>query len=231
MTLIQVLIVEDDPMVREINERFLKKVEEYSVYASVNSIEKAKEVIIKKKPELILLDIFFPQGRGIDLLKWIRAENIHCDIILITADKNMKTVEEAFRYGVVDYLIKPFTFERFKEALLQYKARKNSLHNFESAEQDIIDKYILNEKKTMGEDEGIKDTKGFSPHTYKKILDTIHDMAGETFTAYQIAKKVGLSRITARRYLDHLEREQKVVVEPEYGNVGRPKNKYKLKDE
>ncbi|WHH61546.1 response regulator [Petroclostridium sp. X23] len=228
--MIQVLIVEDDPMVREINEKFLSKIEGYHVQHSVNSIEKAKEIIKQKKPDLILLDVFFPQGRGIDLLKWIRSENIGCDVILITADKNMNTVEEAFRYGVVDYLIKPFTFERFREALLQYKDRKNNLKKMYSAEQDIIDKYILNEKRT-GLEEEVKDIKGFSPHTYKKIVETISDMKGETFTSYQIAKKVGVSRITARRYLDYLEKEQKVIVEPEYGNVGRPKNRYRLKED
>lgn len=99
--MIQVLIVEDDPMVREINEKFLKKIEGYTVCNSVSSIEKAKASILKIRPDLILLDVFFPQGRGIDLLKWIRKEDLKCDIILITADKSMQTVEEAFRYGVV----------------------------------------------------------------------------------------------------------------------------------
>lgn len=178
-----------------------------------------------------MLDVFFPQGRGIDLLKWIRKEDLKCDIILITADKSMQTVEEAFRYGVVDYLIKPFTFERFKEAMLQYRNRKNKLGKIDNAEQEIIDKYILNEKRTVSEEDEIGEIKGFSSHTYKKILESIQNMCGESFTANQIAKKIGVSRITARRYLDYLEREQKVVVEPEYGNVGRPKNRYKLKEE
>lgn len=229
--MIQVLIVEDDPMVREINEKFLRKIEGYTVHDSVNSIEKAKESILKRRPDLVLLDVFFPQGRGIDLLKWIRKEDVKCDVILITADKSMKTVEEAFRYGAVDYLIKPFAFDRFKEAMLQYKNRKNNLENITSVEQDVIDRYILNEKVTVSEEDDIRDIKGFNPHTYKKILESIEEMRGETFTASQIAKKIGVSRITARRYLDYLERKQKVVVEPEYGNIGRPKNKYKLKEE
>lgn len=230
--MIKVIIVEDDPMVREINERFLKKVEDYTLYDSVSSIEKAKESILKGKPDLILLDIFFPQGKGLELLKWIRRENIKCDVILITADKSMETVEEAFRYGAVDYLVKPFVFKRFKEAMLQYKDRKNIFKNIENVDQEVIDKYALGEKKDDYEDkDDISDTKGFSQHTYEKILQGIQDMKDKTFTSQQIAKQVGVSRITARRYLDLLEKEEKLVIELEYGKVGRPKNKYRLKKE
>lgn len=230
--MIKVLIVEDDPMVREINERFLNKIDGYKLYDSVSSIEKAKKSILKEKPDLILLDIFFPQGKGLELLKWIRSENIKCDIILITADKSMDTVEEAFRYGAVDYLVKPFKFNRFREAMLQYKDRKNRFENVESVNQEIIDKYTLSERNDNNKDkDDISDTKGFSQHTYEKILQGIKDMKGQTFTAQQIAKQVGVSRITARRYLDLLEKEEKLVIELEYGKVGRPKNKYRLKED
>jgi len=230
--MIKVLIVEDDPMVREINEKFLKKVEGFSLYGSVNSLEKAKEVIQDGEPELILLDVFFPQGKGIDLLKWIRLKNLNCDVILITADRNTETVEEAFRYGAVDYLVKPFIFNRFKEALLQFKSRKNSFKNVDSVEQGIIDKYTIKDTKHVIEyDEDIGDIKGFNQHTYEKVLEGISEMRDKSFTSEQIAKNIGVSRITARRYLDYLEKEEKLVVEMEYGKVGRPKNKYKIKRE
>lgn len=230
--MIKVLIVEDDPMVREINEKFLKKVEGFLLLDSVNSIEKAKEAIISGRPDLILLDVFFPQGKGIDLLKWVRLENLNCDVILITADRNTETVEEAFRYGAVDYLVKPFIFNRFKEALLQFKSRKDSFQSIDNMEQGIIDKYTIKENKHVIEyDEDIGDIKGFNQYTYEKILMGISDMKDSHFTSEQIAKNIGVSRITARRYLDYLEKEQKLVVEMEYGKVGRPKNKYRLKGE
>lgn len=240
--MIKVLIVEDDPMVREINEGFLAKVEGFILQGSISSIERAKESILVDKPDLILLDIFFPQGKGTDLLKWIRSEGIKCDVILITADRNADTVEEAFRYGTVDYLVKPFVFDRFKEALLHYKDRKINFQEMELLEQSIIDKYTL--KDIPVEDGGIYDTdyfdvldeieqigdvKGFNNHTYEKVLEGIHKMNGKTFTALQIAKLIGVSRITARRYLDYLEKEKKLIVEMEYGKVGRPKNKYRVK--
>lgn len=232
--MIRVLIIEDDPMVREINEGFLRKIEGYTLHKSVNSIEKAKEEILQGKPDLILLDIFFPKGLGTELLKWIRINDIKCDVILITADKNMETVEEAFRYGAVDYIIKPFTFNRFKEALCQYRIRKNEFRSIENVEQELIDKMLFKSKEESNGSisyESIKDMKGFSLHTYEKILRLIKEMQGEAITAQELADLTGVSRITARRYLDLLEKEGKVIMEMEYGKIGRPLNKYIIKND
>lgn len=115
------MIVEDDPMVREINSKFLKRVEGFVLYKAVSNLYDAKKFIAMKKPDLILLDVYLPKENGIDLLKWIRKQDIDIDIILITADKSIERIQEAFRSGVVDYLIKPFNFERFKESLIQFK--------------------------------------------------------------------------------------------------------------
>ncbi|MBU3114204.1 response regulator [Clostridium lacusfryxellense] len=228
--MIKVLIVEDDPMVREINEKFLKKVDGFILHNSVNSIEKAKDVILEGNLDLVLLDVFFPLGKGTDLLKWIRQENLKCDVILITADRNTETVEEAFRYGAVDYLVKPFIFNRFKEALLQFKSRKNSFENVDNIEQSIIDKYTIKDNNHVLEyDENIGEIKGFNQYTYEKVLGGIASLGDDSFTSEEIAINIGVSRITARRYLDYLEKENKLIVEMEYGKVGRPKNKYKIK--
>lgn len=236
MPMIKVLIVEDDPMVMEINSKFLEKIDGFKLQACANSLEKAKEILLKDTPDLVLLDVFFPQGKGIDLLKWIRAENIKCDVILITADRNTETVEEAFRYGAVDYLVKPFMFNRFKEALLLYKDRKNNFENIGNIEQKIIDRYTIKDNRHYIDEESSDteiyddiDVKGFNKHTYERILQGINQMNGKSFTSQQIAKLVGVSRITARRYLDYLEKENKLEIEMEYGKIGRPRNKYRVK--
>lgn len=230
--MISVLIVEDDPMVREINEGFLSKVQGYTLYKSVSTIEEAKKELLAGKPDLVLLDVFFPQGLGTDLLKWVRANNIKCDVILITADKNIDTVEEALRYGVVDYIVKPFTFNRFREALLQYRNRKTEFKSIEKVEQESIDKMIFKDKEIENDfvdGSDIKDMKGISQHTYEKIVKCILGMKGETITAQELADLTGVSRITARRYLTIMEDEGKIALEMEYGKVGRPSNKYKIK--
>ncbi len=226
--MLNVLIVEDDPMVSQINERFLNKVKGYALYKSVNTLEKAKEIILNNDIDLILLDVFFPNGRGVDLLKWIRNENMDCDVIFITADKNIETVEEAFRYGVVDYIIKPFKFKRFEEALNQFKARKINFRNFSDSEQAVIDMFTLNSNNAVDKRNEMGECKGISEQTYYRLLEVIEAIGKESFTAQDVAEMAGVSRITARRYLDYLEREEKIVLEMEYGNVGRPKNKYRL---
>lgn len=231
--MIKVLIVEDDPMVREINERFLAKITGYSLVDSVSTLDRAKEVMKILEPDLVLLDVFFPQGKGVELLHWIRREGMRSDVIMITADRSVETVEEALRYGAVDYLIKPFKFKRFEETLTQYRLRKRNLTQSENVEQDMIDQLMMRDNggaREEDEDHELIDTKGFSQLTYDKVCECIRSFGEQTFTAQLVAKKIGVSRITARRYLDYMEKEDKLEIELEYGKVGRPKNRYKVKE-
>ena len=102
MNKIKVFIVEDDPMVKEINKKFLEKLGEFEVVDDASSIEEAKRKVRKIEIDLILLDVFLPDGKGIDFLKWIRVEELYLDTILITADKCKLSVDEAFKYGAID---------------------------------------------------------------------------------------------------------------------------------
>lgn len=222
--MIQVMIVEDDPMVRDINSKFLKRIEGFQLFIAVSNLEEAKKYITLKKPDLILLDVYLPKENGIDLLKWIRTKELDIDIILITADKTMERIQEAFRYGAVDYLIKPFSFERLKEALMQFKNRYDQFHKSEVIEQKELDKLKSGSQISSGEDEF---TKGLNRFTYKTIWDEIDKENYEYFTAEELAEKLGIARVTVRRYLEYLEKENKVEKLVEYGKVGRPQHKYR----
>jgi len=221
--LIEVMIVEDDPMVREINSKFLKRVEGFILYKAVSNLEDAKKFISAKKPDLILLDVFLPKENGIDFLKWIRAQEVDIDVILITADKSIERIQEALRYGVVDYLIKPFSFERFKEALLQFKGRYYKFSKNDVIEQKDLDKLISGSGVSQNEEDFAK---GLNKYTYKAIWDEIEKNSIEDFTAEELAEKLGIARITVRRYLEYMEKENKVDKLVEYGKVGRPQHKY-----
>ncbi|MFD3157672.1 response regulator [Haloimpatiens sp. FM7330] len=228
--MINVLIVEDDPMVTYINSNFLKKLEGFNLIKSVDSIAKAKESIKELKPNLILLDVFLPKGNGIDLLKWIRKEEIRSDVILITAEKNIESVQEAFRYGAIDYLIKPFTFNRYKDALLQYKERFNKFKNGTEIEQKTIDKYIMSGNTVEQKIDNINDLeKGLSKHTYNKIWDALIRWDRKHFTSEELAEYLGMARVTVRRYLEYMNKNGKLDIVIEYGKVGRPQHKYKMK--
>lgn len=221
--MIQVMIVEDDPMVREINSKFLKRIEGFILYKAVSNLDDAKKFILAKKPDLILLDVYLPKENGIDFLKWIRAQEIDIDIILITADKSIERIQEAFRYGVVDYLIKPFSFERFKESMSQFKSRYYQFKKCDEIEQKDLDKLISSSSSSQNEDEF---TKGLNKYTYKTIWEEIQKNADEDFTAEELAEKLGIARVTVRRYLEYMEKENKVDKLVEYGKVGRPQHKY-----
>jgi Response regulator of citrate/malate metabolism len=217
------MIVEDDPMVREINSKFLKRVEGFALYKAVSNLEDAKKFLLAKKVDLILLDVYLPKENGIDFLKWIRSEEINIDIILITADKSIERVQEAFRYGVVDYLIKPFNFERFKEALLQFKDRYYKFKKNDEIEQKDLDKLIASSSVSQNEDDIVK---GLNKYTYRSIWDEIEKNSSEEFTAEELAGKLGIARVTVRRYLEYMEKENKIDKLVEYGKIGRPQHKY-----
>lgn len=220
--MIEVIIVEDDPMVREINSKFLKRVEGFVLKKAVSSIEDAKKIILVNKPDLILLDVYLPKENGIDLLKWIRERELGIDIILITADKTTERVQEAFRYGVVDYLIKPFSFERFKESLNQFKGRYYQLRGNEEIEQNALDMLVSSSNAGKSDDFA----KGLNKYTYKSLWDEIEKNSDEDFTAEGLAEKLGIARVTVRRYLEYMEKENKIDKLVEYGKVGRPQYKY-----
>lgn len=222
--MIEVMIIEDDPMVREINSKFLKKIDGFNLYKAVSNLTDAKKFVLTKKPDLILLDVFLPKENGIDFLKWLRSEEIASDVILITADKTIERVQEAFRYGAVDYLIKPFNFERLKEALNQFKERHYKFKKIEVIEQEDLDKLITNASSFQDEDSY---TKGLNKYTYKSIWDEVEKHDYKCFTAEELAENIGIARVTVRRYLEYMDKEGKIEKLIEYGKVGRPQHKYR----
>lgn len=218
------MIIEDDPMVRDINSRFLKRIDGFKLYKAVGNLTEAKQFIKSKKLDLILLDVFLPNENGIDFLKWLRSEEIKTDVILITADKTIERVQEAFRYGAVDYLIKPFNFERFKESLVQFKERYYEFKNIEEIEQSKLDKLMLN-SEVIQKEEGL--AKGFNKYTYKSLWDEIEKINGEYFTSEDMSERIKVARVTVRRYLEYMEKEGHLEKIVEYGKVGRPQHKFR----
>lgn len=139
-----VLIVEDDPMVALINKRYLEQITDIKTFGPVMYENDIIKSLKENDIDLILMDVFLPEKSGIDILKAIREKNFFTDVIMITAANSTNEIKRAFAYGVVDYLVKPFEFERFKEAINKYKARKKVLLNEEVVSQSDIDSLIMN---------------------------------------------------------------------------------------
>jgi len=230
--MIKTMIIEDDPMVRQINSMFLNKVDGFSLKIAAANLTEAREFLSNNSIDLILLDVFLPNENGIDFLKWLRKNEISADVILITADKSVERIKDAFRYGVVDYLIKPFTFERFKESLDTFKGRLSSYKNHETIEQGELDKLILISKNKESSDEDLTYNleKGLNKYTYKSIVNELDDIEEEYFTTEELSEKLGIAKVTVRKYLDYMSKQGQLEKIIEYGKIGRPLYKYKIKN-
>jgi len=230
--MIKTMIVEDDPMVRQINSKFLNKIDGFLLEKAAANLTEAKEFISKNTVDLILLDVYLPNENGIDFLKWLRKNEISSDVILITADKSMERIKDAFRYGVVDYLIKPFTFERFRESLGIFKERLSSFKNHKTIEQGELDKLILTSKNKECSDEDLVYNleKGLNKYTYKSIVNELDNIKEEYFTTEELSERLGIAKVTVRKYLDYMSKQGQLEKIIEYGKIGRPLYKYKLKN-
>ena len=218
----RVLIIEDDPMVAMIHKEYFKKKELTDDLSHVTSIEAAREYLENNDVDLIVLDNYLIDGQGIEYLPELKGYRI----IMITAANDVQTVEAALSNGVVDYLVKPFTYERFAQAIDKVQDYVKLLSK-EKINQDLIDDY-LNSGRVEEEEDNLP--KGLSRITLKKVLEAIkHHNSG--FTTQQIADKLDISRITIRKYLNHLVNINILSEDAEYYTSGRPVSVFTVESE
>lgn len=223
--MIKVLIVEDDPMVASINTRFVERVEGFTLTAVAASITDAKQAMLEQHPDLILLDLFLPRENGMDFLKWIRLKGLSADVILITADKTSTMIQEALRYGAIDYLIKPFTFDRLREALNRYRQLRLNMAQKQTITQEELDQMLL---ATPADPEENEMEKGINKYTYRLICKVLNQPGNQYYSAEEISELSGVATVTVRRYLNFMERDAQIEKLVEYGKVGRPQHKYRI---
>ena len=209
----RVLIIEDDPMVAMIHKEYFKKKELTDDLNHVTSIEDAREYLANNDIDLIVLDNYLIDGQGIEYLPELKGY----PIIMITAANDVQTVEAALSNGVVDSLVKPFTYERFSQAIDKVQDYVKLLSK-EKINQDLIDDY-LNSGRVEEEEDSLP--KGLSKITLKKVLEAIKQH-NSGFTTQQIADKLDISRITIRKYLNHLVNINILSEDAEYYTSGRP---------
>lgn len=225
--MINVLIVEDDPMVAEFNKRYLSKVEGFQLVDIAGSVEEATKLMEEKENgiDLILLDVYMPGENGLDMLSTIRKKGLPIDVILITAATDTENIQSALHYGAIDYLIKPFEFARFKQALMRYKEKFEILHKRERLNQKELDQKLLNsEREKMMEDKVLP--KGLTKSTLLIIIDTIKKV--KSFSTDDIAESTGISRVSVRKYLMFLVDIDVLEETLTYG-IGRPVYQYSYK--
>ena len=217
----RILIIEDDPMVAMIHKEYFKRKELSDDLNHVSTLEEAKTFLEKSDADLIVLDNYLTDGQGVEYLPELKGY----PIIMITAANDIQTVEAALTNGVVDYLVKPFTYERFSQAVDKVQDYV-SLLSKEKINQDLIDDY-LNSGRVEEEEDSLP--KGLSRITLKKVLENIKEHEAG-FTTQQVADELDISRITIRKYLNHLVNINILSEDAEYYTSGRPVSVFTVED-
>ncbi|MFC7785046.1 response regulator [Rossellomorea sp. GCM10028870] len=221
-----VFIIEDDIQTAEINSQYIAQMEGFQVGGIATTIAEAKKVLPVVNPDLILLDVYFPDGTGSEFLWEIRKHYRSTDVILVTAAKETDHISNAIRGGAFDYILKPIIFNRFQDTLLKYQHYKERMNDSQVENQHEVDNLFSRKKSTSNIQTVQQPPKGIDTITLDSILKRIETDHSLGYTAEEMAGEVGVTRTTARRYLEYLVSQKKIKVELTYGGVGRPQRKY-----
>ncbi|MER6947036.1 response regulator [Nonomuraea sp. NPDC000554] len=216
MSEVRVLVVDDDFMVARIHSGYVARVPGFRVVASAHNGEDALAAAAELRPDLVLLDIYLPDMSGLEVLKALH----DVDVLMISAARDVPTVREAMRGGAVGYLIKPFTAIALADRLKQYADTRKQLTAIgPEARQDDVDRLFGTHTAAASL------PKGLSPATCALVAETLRE-AGRDLSASETAELAGLSRVSARRYLEYLCVAGRAELRPRYGTAGRPEHRY-----
>lgn len=219
--MIKVLIVDDDPMVADINKRFISSVDGFEVVGIVNDGATAIGFCRKTNVDLAILDIFMPRMDGLHLLGEMRRRFPNIDVIFVTASKEMKHIDEGMKLGAVDYLIKPFEYERLRQSLEKYRDRFKWMERNKEVDQKDLDQYMT---WSFGNRTQVR--KGLHEKTLMRLRNYLDTKKRIGLSSDMIADDLHMSKVTIRRYLEYLEEVGEVKKEMVYGTVGRPSYEY-----
>ena len=218
--MIKILIVEDDPAIAEIHRRFVQRLAGFEVLGVALTLFDAREQISILQPDLVLLDVWLPDGEGFSLLRELRQAGACLDVILLTAAREASALQEAMRLGVVDFILKPVVFERLRDTLGNYAESRAALAALADIDQQAVDALFGTPLQQVAAG-GLP--KGIDALTLQRVLAALTSVGT---SAEEIGNRVGVSRTTARRYLEFLVGQQLASPELEYGSVGRPERRY-----
>jgi response regulator of citrate/malate metabolism len=220
---VRVLVVEDEQHAAEAHAAYVERVDGFELAGVARSAgDAARFLAADRHVDLLLLDMHLPDGHGLGLLQRLRATGHLCDVIAVTSARDADVVRHAVAQGVVLYLLKPFTFATFRAKLEQYAAYRSQLAaTSEEVAQDEVDRLLDSLRHAAGSDL----PKGMSAETMSAIVASLR--RATALSATEAAQAVGTSRVTARRYLEHLADAGQVERRPRYGGSGRPEVEYR----
>ena len=227
---VRVLVVDDDFMVARVHRKFVERVPGFEVVGESRTGAEALTAVADTTPDLVLLDIYLPDMTGLEVLRQLRAGGNAVDVLMVTAARDLETVQEAYRGGAVQYLIKPFTAEAMKERLTEFQRRHQSLQAAGGRElgQRAVDALFGGPQPARPSDADLP--KGLTVQTLQLVGGALRSRASAqspTMSAAECADEVGLARVSVRRYLEHLVTVGVAGVTLKYGQAGRPERRYR----
>jgi response regulator of citrate/malate metabolism len=223
MTVVRTLIVDDDFMVAKVHQAYTERVPGFHVVGVVHSGADALSAAERLDPDLIVLDIYLPDMSGLAVLQELRTRGLAVDVIMVTAARDVASVQAAMAGGALQYIVKPFDFARFSATLQTYRRffmKRATL--VEVGQEDIDQLYAV-----IGAAPEANLPKGLNRPTLALILRNFNEHV-EPASAQELADRSGLSRATVRRYLEYLEAKGLATLELRYGAAGRPEHRYRL---
>ncbi|THA73482.1 response regulator [Streptomyces sp. A0642] len=218
--MIRVLVVEDDPVAADAHQLYVNRVPGFSVAAVAHTRAEAVRALDRVPVDLLLLDLYLPDGHGLQLLRALRAAGHAADVIAVTSARDLAVVREGVSLGVVQYVLKPFTFATLRDRLVRYAEFRATAG--EASGQDEVDRALA----TLRSPQPARLPKGLSGPTLEAVTRVLR-AAPDGVTAAAAGLELGISRITARRYLEHLVTAGRAVRSPQYGQIGRPELHYR----
>ncbi|SHL29382.1 Response regulator of citrate/malate metabolism [Pseudonocardia thermophila] len=220
--MIRTLVVEDDPVAREAHVAYVRRVPGFTVAGAAGTGAEALRLLASTGVDLVLLDVHLPDTSGLELLRRMRAEGRTADVIMVTRARDVEVVRAAVAFGATQYLVKPFTFSAVAAKLASHRAYVERLRAEPVLAQGDVDE-LFDALRAPGPDPGLP------PGISRESLDAVSgvlEAAGAPLTAAEVAERLGASRVTARRYLEHLADIGVATRQSRYGSQGRPQVEY-----
>jgi response regulator of citrate/malate metabolism len=215
---IRVLVVDDDFMVAKVHSGYVARTPGFVVAGVAHTGREALRAVAELAPDLVLLDIYLPDLDGVSVLRALRAGGGDTDVIVISAATDVDTVRAAMRGGVLHYLIKPFTYAALHDQLRHFALLQARLSGLSEAGQSDVD-------HVFGARPGSALPKGLTAETLRIVAASLQD-ASPDLSAAECATRTSLSRVSARRYLEHFVTTGQADVRLRYGGTGRPERRY-----
>jgi|SRR5690625_603217 len=230
---IKTLIIEDDFRIANIHKEMVEQLPFCHVVHTALNASEAIDFLSSATdlPDIILLDMYIPDVDRIEFLELLRKQYPYCNIIIASAAKDHQTVKAAKLLGVYDYLIKPIDKNRLQKSFRKF--HEEMIFDKEEWNQEDLDKlfHMKNSNRKNLSNKGSELPKGIDELTLEKVKATLSTFNQNYITAQLLAKEVGISRSTARRYLEYLDAEKLVEATVHYGQVGRPQRIYILHEQ